>query len=351
VIQKLAPDGTRLSVTDLLSCAPSLKCGGGNPADTLAWIQDNGITRARPDDLDWCLVDTLCTGGNEKKTITTDQLNQIVPNCETLEEPEEKCYVRNITTTGITEQNATDASTLLQLQDTIRRVLYTKGPVIAGFNVYSNFLSGIFFSEDNPDNIYLDRVDYETRHRMPLSSFTLEGGHAVVVVGWGKGKVRRRLLVEDDDGEAFVDVPYWIVRNSWTTKWGMNGYFRIAMYPYNRDSQLDVTVFVREVLQDQDNQWVQKQVPVGGMLFYDILSFGNMKVKENDTKTNNTPPMGYMASLNQQQQTKTSEESQQQKHKEVVLWFVFGGLSGLVLLMLLIVFVTTSSLQRTSKKK
>lgn len=37
--------------------------------------------------------------------------------------------------------------------------------------------------------------------------------HAVVAVGYG----------QTDDG-----APYWIVRNSWSAKWGENGYFRIA---------------------------------------------------------------------------------------------------------------------------
>ncbi|CAJ0928223.1 unnamed protein product, partial [Mesorhabditis belari] len=37
------------------------------------------------------------------------------------------------------------------------------------------------------------------------------GGHAMVITGYG---------VEDD-------YPYWIVRNSWGTSWGEDGYARI----------------------------------------------------------------------------------------------------------------------------
>jgi len=45
-----------------------------------------------------------------------------------------------------------------------------------------------------------------------------ETDHVVTVVGWGKS----------EEGEEF-----WIVRNSWGTYWGENGYFRIKMYEDN----------------------------------------------------------------------------------------------------------------------
>jgi hypothetical protein len=44
-------------------------------------------------------------------------------------------------------------------------------------------------------------------------------GHAVSIVGWGR----------DNAGSKYGDVEYWIVRNSWGTDWGENGFFRIAI--------------------------------------------------------------------------------------------------------------------------
>lgn len=41
--------------------------------------------------------------------------------------------------------------------------------------------------------------------------------HSVTMVGWG---------VDSDSG-----IEYWIVKNSWGTGWGDNGYIRIATSP------------------------------------------------------------------------------------------------------------------------
>jgi len=60
-------------------------------------------------------------------------------------------------------------------------------------------------------NVYSDFMNYKSgiyKH----TSGTLEGGHAVKILGWG---------VEGG-------VNYWICANSWGTSWGEKGFFRIA---------------------------------------------------------------------------------------------------------------------------
>ncbi len=76
-------------------------------------------------------------------------------------------------------------------RDAVRTVLANHGPVMAGIwacNAFQSYTSGIF-SDD---------------------SMTGCGGHAVLITGY------------NDSGQ------YWIVKNSWGTSWGDNGYIRIS---------------------------------------------------------------------------------------------------------------------------
>ena len=73
----------------------------------------------------------------------------------------------------------------------IKNALYTYGPLVTTFDVYSDFYS-------YTSGIY----SYATG--------TYEGGHAVLIIGY------------DDSGQ------YFIVKNSWGTGWGESGFFRIA---------------------------------------------------------------------------------------------------------------------------
>lgn len=78
-------------------------------------------------------------------------------------------------------------------ENTIMAEIYMYGPAEAGFQVYTDFMhykSGIY------RHVYGRHI----------------GGHAVKIVGWG----------EEDS------VKYWLVANSWGSRWGnMGGYFMI----------------------------------------------------------------------------------------------------------------------------
>jgi cathepsin B len=100
-----------------------------------------------------------------------------------------KCNVPS----GCTKYKAADAYTVRNVAD-IQKEIMASGPVEAGFKVYKSFMS------------YKSGV-----YHKGFFELIPEGGHAVKIVGWGV--------------ESGTD--YWMIANSWTTKWGLDGFFKI----------------------------------------------------------------------------------------------------------------------------
>ncbi len=77
----------------------------------------------------------------------------------------------------------------------IRHDIFSQGPLSTGMEIY------VSLYEYKKGDIYEYTGD----------GSDLIGGHAVVIVGWGEEKGKK----------------YWIVRNTWGTEWGDDGYFKI----------------------------------------------------------------------------------------------------------------------------
>jgi cathepsin B len=78
----------------------------------------------------------------------------------------------------------------------IRHDIYSQGPISTGMQVFPSlyeYKKGEIYSYNGDGSDFIS-------------------GHAVVIVGWG-----------EDNGKK-----YWLVRNTWGTDWGDNGYFKIA---------------------------------------------------------------------------------------------------------------------------
>ena len=86
-----------------------------------------------------------------------------------------------------------EANLMVNNIDNIKKVLTENGPIEVGMVVYQDFFS------------YSEGI-YRHTYGSPL------GGHAVTIVGFG----------------VYDGINYWIVKNSWGSDWGENGYFRIA---------------------------------------------------------------------------------------------------------------------------
>lgn len=84
--------------------------------------------------------------------------------------------------------------------DAMKKELFARGPMSCQMMVTDKF-------ETYTGGIYSEKT------------FLAQPNHAISVVGWGKDKTS--------------GTEYWIVRNSWGTQFGENGYFRIQMHKDN----------------------------------------------------------------------------------------------------------------------
>jgi cathepsin X len=89
--------------------------------------------------------------------------------------------------------------------DNMKKEIYARGPIACGIgandDLYYGYHGGVYSSDANT----------------PID-------HQVTVTGWGKN---------DTDGE------YWIIRNSWGSYWGEQGYLRIKMHKDNLNIEED----------------------------------------------------------------------------------------------------------------
>ena len=143
--------------------------------------------------------------------------------------------------TGTNQNSPPDSVTENNFTITVKKQIYFKGPVIAGFLVFNNFRSGNFTKNNGgvylERGVYTDNGDDLTFDNNQVSINNYIGSHAIAVIGWGLAK---NILVDNNGKRA--DVPYWYCRNSWGDKWGEAGYFKMAMYPFNKLSQYDTLV-------------------------------------------------------------------------------------------------------------
>ncbi len=145
-----------------------------------------------------CIPDSLVTGVKNPSD---------TPSCEVVEGKDlDLCadgktaqrYFRAIRTYQIDYMDPTSNV----IEKNIMYDIYRWGPIAAGFIVFDDFLN-----DYKGNDIYT--------HPKTGASSQNKLGHAIRIVGWGE---------EIQNG---INIPYWIIANSWGTKWGKGGYFKM----------------------------------------------------------------------------------------------------------------------------
>jgi len=278
------------SFTDIISCVSdgsSVRnadvrfasvdgCNGGIPAGAAELMAKYGIVNSSCAPYTWCQENSACNGsGSGSGTFINEQA---LPSCAKVK----KCLGSNNTATPtvfkakrygsavkysasnpntrhaskptsftgkgaftapIPNASTSAAVSLVSISD-IKDEIWLNGPVVGAMAIFAAFQAGSNRAMGGDDwaptkNVYCNvqgpvRPYSKTRYANVESD--LNGYHAVSIVGWG---------VENDvpdwlhPGQTF-NVPYWIVRNSWSEEWNKNctvnngkmkmpGFFKIAM--------------------------------------------------------------------------------------------------------------------------
>lgn len=294
VVSGLVTWKPNLSTTWLLACNRQQQCSGGNPQKVFEYVAQNGIGTNHCVDYSWCMEDPQCSGSalkhfdtknaKEKHLPTAAELNKKIPTCGCYSsDGDHLIYVidSNISQMAVQPEQTdiegceihTDSATVAKYEKQvkanaadIRKHIYVKGPVMGAFIVFKNFMDGNFTKSEG--EVYLERGVYSSDGSVTFSDEqatgkNFKGGHAVAVIGWG---VAKNILV--DNGGKRADVPYWYARNSWKTTWGSDGgYFKMAMYPWNKISCFDIQARVQQSVGESG---AGKCIPSGGFVMISV---------------------------------------------------------------------------------
>ncbi|KAL6732923.1 hypothetical protein Aduo_003628 [Ancylostoma duodenale] len=206
----------QLSDTDILACCGVFcgkGCRGGWPIKAWEWIKENGVcTGGRYSTKGVCKPYAFYPCGNHTN-------EKWYGECPSSYWPTPKC--RTVCKYGYRkpyEQDkyyAKSAYTLPKDEAAIRKEIMENGPVQATFTVYQDFYL-------YRKGVYKHMGGWKT------------GAHAVKILGWGTEKIT--------NSTHTIDVPYWLIANSWNVDWGEQGYFRMIRGEDNCGIESSVTV-------------------------------------------------------------------------------------------------------------
>lgn len=255
IVSGISKKNPRLSASYCLSCYPQNGCGGGNPGLLLNDINEKGIKSDDCISYAWCRNSAKCNGEDYDPNFNMNDL--LPPVCGCINNKKHLVYkIQNprhfdiIDTAGVNGQIKA-----------MKNQIINKGPIVGGFVVFKNFISGEHTKVNG--GVYLENAIYDEGRIHFIDNFEdnidqtyINGAHAISIVGWG---VEKNVIYGNKENDI-ADIPYWHVRNSWGTGWGDGGYFKMAMYPYNKICSLE-----KETILNVNG----KNYAGGGVVFFD----------------------------------------------------------------------------------
>jgi hypothetical protein len=231
IIQKGLTD-LRLEPAVTSQCVKStynVGCQGGFPGDAGQYFEEFGLPE----------ISSLCPPW--KKLCNVESC--ILPTCEKINE---ECKKPNVfykaikgSTRTLSVKNSDGSLNKQETIDHMKKELQN-GPFVCSFYVPIDFIvaaslkyfwtstNGVYINgsyDDDMDKIASPRIknsfgiaSKDDWSKIAIDENGQKPAHAVEVVGWGIDNINQ-----------LGNVEYWIVKNSWSTKWGDDGYFKIAM--------------------------------------------------------------------------------------------------------------------------
>ena len=188
-----------LSPQVLINCATGNDCNGGDPFDAFYYMRDSGI----PDET--CQNYEAKNGECNAKGICRD------------------CHGFNVDDGCFSVSNFTkyyvDEIGYVSGEEDMMKEIYARGPIVCGIadpDSFKKYSGGIYKDESGATDV----------------------SHAISVVGWG-----------EENGEK-----YWIIRNSWGTYWGENGFGRIVRGINNLSIESECTWATPVIPSDQPHR-------------------------------------------------------------------------------------------------